>query len=88
MSCRVPRDTIHALRFYSDIIGHEINLSGGRSSRSPSEAVASRRRRDAGAAFIGGCSLTRREIFGPGALSNSGSRERVEVRSGRVWARF
>jgi hypothetical protein len=33
MSCRVPRDTIHALRFYSDIIGHEINLSGGRSSR-------------------------------------------------------
>lgn len=25
-----PRDTIHALRFYSDIIGREINLSGGR----------------------------------------------------------
>ena len=32
--CRVPRNTIHMLRLYSDAIGREIHLSGSRSPRS------------------------------------------------------
>jgi hypothetical protein len=32
--CRVPRETIHALRIYSDIIGREIQLERRISSRS------------------------------------------------------
>jgi hypothetical protein len=64
-TCRVPGRTIPALRFYSDIIGREIELARQKEDRREArplldcDAVENRCRQDAGAAAIGGSRLTR-----------------------------
>ena len=65
VTCRVPGRTIPALRFYSDIIGREIELARQKEDRREArpllycDAVENRCRRDAGASAIGGSRLTR-----------------------------
>jgi hypothetical protein len=59
VTCRVPRETIHALRIYSDIIGREIQLERRNiveklAPLSDCKAVAGRCWRDAGAVAGGG----------------------------------
>jgi hypothetical protein len=62
--CRVPRNTIHVLRLYSDAIGREIHLERQRIAEklpiSSCEIVAGHQRRIRGVISLGSPRLTRK----------------------------